>query len=90
MPETVTVQTQYGDLPRVIYTLGDRLEEIDRSHGGSGSAAVGAAVRGLLEMPRGKRPPRVFVDFQHKGMEEIDALTRQKQRAFFSLRASII
>lgn len=82
-PEGTAVLTQYAELAKRAESLGERLEAINATHGGSGGvAAVGLAVRDLIALPPGERPPRV-VDFQHKGLEEINALILAKQAAFF-------
>ncbi|NTA40240.1 SDR family NAD(P)-dependent oxidoreductase [Agrobacterium salinitolerans] len=84
-PETIAVQTQYGDLPNTVFGLGDKLDAIDAANGGSGGVqAVGNAVRDVLALPHGERPSRVFVDFQEKGADEMHALTQAKQEAFFT------
>ncbi len=83
-PADGAVVVQYGDLPGVIDTLGGRLEAIDAANGGSlDVSAVGEAVRDVLAKPHGTRPPRVVVDGQRKGVEELNALHRAKQTAFF-------
>jgi NAD(P)-dependent dehydrogenase (short-subunit alcohol dehydrogenase family) len=84
VPASNAVVAQYGDLPRVFDTLGPRLEAIDAANGGSPDVSiVGDAVRDVLELPHGKRPARVVVDSQQKGVEELNALHHAKQLAFF-------
>ena len=84
-PANVAVTAQYGDLPRIAAGMGDKLNEIDAAKGGAITvAAVGDAVRDVLAQSHGQRPPRVVVDGQHKGVEEIAALTRAKQTVFFA------
>ena len=83
-PANSTVVSQYGDLPKVIERLGEGLEAIDAANGGAlDVSAVGEAVRDVLALPRGTRPARIVVDSQHKGVEEQNALHREKQEAFF-------
>ena len=83
-PEDADVLGQYSALMERTKGLGARIEAIDASHGGSGGvAAVGRAVRDLIALPHGERPPRVVVDFQRKGLDEINALIRDRQAAFF-------
>lgn len=61
-----------------------KLEAIDAAQGGAlDVSAVGEAVRDVLDMPHGKRPARVVVDGQRKGVEDLIALRRAKQSAFF-------
>ena len=83
-PADAAVLGRYATLMERAKGLGARIEAIDASHGGSGGvAAVGRAVRDLIALPHGRRPPRAVVDFQRKGMEDIDALVRERQAAFF-------
>lgn len=83
-PADRTVSAQYGDLPAVIDTLGGRLEAIDAANGGAlDVSAVGQAVRRALDMPHGERPDRIVVDPQNKGVEDLNAMHRAKQFAFF-------
>lgn len=83
-PETVAVETQYGELGNILSGLGPRIDAIDQAGGGSGGViAVGAAVCELLEIPHGRRPSRLVVDFQKKGVERIDETVRELQTAFF-------
>jgi len=80
-PAQPAVVAQYGDLPSRAETLGDRLRKIDAAHGGSlDVSAVGEALRDALARPRGNRPFRVFVDGQHKGVEEITTVQDARQR----------
>jgi len=83
-PASRSVVAQYGDLPKVIDTLGGRLEAIEATNGGAlDVSAVGDAVRQVLELPHGERPARIVVDGQQKGVEDLNALHRAKQEAFF-------
>ncbi len=83
-PANSSVVAQYGDLPKIIETLGGRLEAIDAANGGAlDVSAVGEAVRRMLDLPHGERPTRIVVDSQHKGVDDMDALYRVKQAAFF-------
>lgn len=82
-PEDAAALPAYAELTTRAKSLGARIEAIDAENGGSGGvAAVGAAVRDLLALPHGRRPPRVVVDFQRKGMEDINAVVRDRQSAF--------
>ncbi len=81
-PRDGAVAAQYGDLPKVVETLGPRLEAIDTANGGAlDVAAVGEVIRIVLDLPHGTRPARVVVDSQNKGVEELNALHRAKQAA---------
>jgi len=81
-PAHPAIVAQYGDLPARADTLGDRLREIDAAHGGSlDVTAVGEALRDALACPQGHRPLRVFVDGQHKGVEDITAVQDARQRS---------
>lgn len=83
-PAHGAVVAQYGDLPKVVESLGQRLEAIDAANGGAlDVSAVGEAVRRVLDLPHGERPARIVVDGQHKGVEELIALRHAKQAAFF-------
>jgi len=83
-PASRSVIAQYADLPKVIDTLGGRLEAIDAANGGAlDVSAVGDAVRQVLELPHGERPARIVVDGQQKGVGDLNALHRAKQEAFF-------
>jgi len=83
-PANASVVAQYGDIPKIIETLSGRLEAIDAAHGGAlDVSAVGEAVRRALDLPHGERPGRIVVDSQHKGVDDMDALYRVKQTAFF-------
>ena len=83
-PAQAVVVEQYGGLPAVAEGICSKLEAIDAAHGGAlDVAAVGEAVRDVLAMPHGRRPARVVVDGQHKGVEELIMLHRAKQAALF-------
>ena len=83
-PTDAAVVAQYGDLPKVIDQLGPRLDAIDAANGGAlDVSAVGQAVSRVLDLPHGERPARIVVDSQQKGVEELNALHRAKQEAFF-------
>ena len=83
-PADTAVAAQYGDLPGVAEQMGARLEAIDAANGGAlDVSAVGDAVRRALDLPHGERPTRIVVDSQQKGVDELDALHRSKQEAFF-------
>src|SRR3546814_1537662 len=80
-PACPTIVTQYGELAARAETLGERLDEIDNANGGSlNVTAVGDAFRDALEKPVGKRPYRIFVDGQKKGVEEILAIKNARDR----------
>lgn len=80
----VAVSAQYGELTGVARAMGRRLEEIDAENGGAMDvAAVGYAVCRVLNIPHGERPARIVLDSQNKGVEELNALHRTKQAAFF-------
>lgn len=82
-PEYSAIERQYGDLPALAATLGERLSAIDAANGGAlDVAAVGLAAVEVIAMPRGQRPSRVVVDGQQKGTEDIDAVYHEKQVAF--------
>jgi NAD(P)-dependent dehydrogenase (short-subunit alcohol dehydrogenase family) len=84
-PRDLAVVRQYGDLPARAAGLPAKLEAIDAAHGGAlDVTAVGVAVRDVLALPPGRRPMRVTVDAQHKGVDELDALHLVRQRAFFA------
>lgn len=79
-PALASVVSQYGDLPGRAATLPKKLEAIDARHGGSlDVAAVGEALRDVLAESAGRRPYRLFVDAQHKGVEDILALQNARQ-----------
>jgi NAD(P)-dependent dehydrogenase (short-subunit alcohol dehydrogenase family) len=84
-PRDHAVVRQYGSLPERVAVLPEKLNSIDAAHGGAlDVTAVGAMVRDVLALPHGRRPFRVTVDAQHKGIEELDALHDAKQRTFFT------
>lgn len=83
-PADTAVVAQYGDLPKIIEALGPRLEAIDAANGGVMEVSeVGDVVCRVLALPHGERPARIVVDAQQKGLEQINALHRTKQSAFF-------
>lgn len=82
-PEYLAIEKQYGELPDRIASLGGRLDAIDAANGGAlDVSVVGQAAVDVLAMPRGKRPLRVVIDGQRKGIEAIDAEYHQRQLAF--------
>ncbi len=84
-PRDRAVVRQYGALPARAADLPARLDRIDAAHGGAlDVTAVGTTVRDVLALERGRRPFRVTVDAQHKGVDELDALHDAKQRRFFA------
>jgi len=85
-PGEPAVVAQYGDLAAVVAQIPARLEAIDIAHQGHAAdvSSVGDALAAVLRQPRGTRPRRVIVDAQHKGVEDIDAVTTDRQRAFFT------
>lgn len=84
-PRDHAVVKQYGALPARAADLPARLDRIDAAHGGAlDVAAVGEAVRDVLALAHGRRPSRVTVDAQHKGVDELDALHDVKQRDFLT------
>ena len=84
-PRDLAVVRQYGALPARAADLPARLDRIDAAHGGAlDVTAVGAMVRDVLALAHGRRPLRVTVDAQHKGVEELDTLHAVKQRRFFT------
>jgi len=85
-PGEAAVVAQYGDLAAVVAQIPARLEAIDIAHQGhvADVSSVGDALVQVLGQPRGTRPRRVIVDAQHKGVEDIDAVTTDRQRAFFT------
>jgi NAD(P)-dependent dehydrogenase (short-subunit alcohol dehydrogenase family) len=85
-PGEPAVVAQYGDLAAVVAQIPARLEAIDIAHQGhvADVSSVGDALVQVLRQPRGTRPRRVIVDAQHKGVEDIDAVTTDRQRAFFT------
>lgn len=83
-PADTAVVAQYGDLNALAASMPGRLEALDAARGATfGVEAVGDAVRDVLALPHGERPPRVVVDPQNKGVEELNALYHAKQAAFF-------
>lgn len=83
-PLDTAVIAQYGDLPARAAGLAAKLDAVDAAHGGAlGVEAVGEAVCRVLALPHGRRPPRITVDAQQKGVDDLDALHQAKQRAFF-------
>jgi len=85
-PGEPAVVAQYGDLAAMVGQIPARLEAIDIAHQGhvADVGSVGDALAAVLRRPRGTRPRRVIVDAQHKGVEDIDAVTTDRQRAFFT------
>ena len=85
-PAEPAVVAQYGDLAAVLAEIPARLEAIDIAHQGRTAdvATVGAALVEVLRRPRGTRPRRVVVDAQRKGVEDLDAVRTDRQRAFFT------
>lgn len=85
-PNDTGVVDQYGSLRSRADDIPDRLAEIDTAYGG-GSAdirSVGTALVDVLRKPPGRRPRRVVVDGQHKGVEELDAVRQARQQQFFT------
>jgi NAD(P)-dependent dehydrogenase (short-subunit alcohol dehydrogenase family) len=85
-PAEPAVAAQYGDLASAVAEIPARLEAIDIAHQGHTAdvSSVGDALVDVLRRPRGTRPRRVIVDAQHKGVEDIDAVRTDRQRAFFT------
>jgi NAD(P)-dependent dehydrogenase (short-subunit alcohol dehydrogenase family) len=85
-PAEPAVVAQYGDLAVAVAEIPARLEAIDIAHQGRTAdvGTVGDAIVDVLSQPRGTRPRRVVVDAQRKGVEDIDAVTTDRQRAFFT------
>jgi len=85
-PAEPAVVAQYGNLASAVAEIPARLEAIDIAHQGHTAdvSSVGDALVEILRQPRGSRPRRVVVDAQHKGVEDIDAVTADRQRAFFT------
>ncbi|MCD2518856.1 SDR family NAD(P)-dependent oxidoreductase [Massilia sp. G4R7] len=84
-PADGAVLRQYGALPRRAAGLPARLDAIDAACGGAlDVAAVGIAVREVLALAHGRRPARITVDAQQKGVEELDVLHQAKQAAFLT------
>ncbi len=85
-PAEPAVTAQYGDLASMVAEIPARLEAIDIAHQGHPAdvASVGDALVEVLGQPRGTRPRRVIVDAQHKGVQDIDAVRTERQRAFFT------
>ncbi|WP_328869366.1 SDR family NAD(P)-dependent oxidoreductase [Streptomyces sp. NBC_00287] len=84
-PADAAVVAQYGELPDRADQLASRLHAIDIAHSGTAARvdSVGTALADALRAPLGKRPRRLFVDPQHKGVEDFDSVRQAKQRAFF-------
>lgn len=82
-PQDLAVVRQYGAFPLRASGLPEKLERIDAAHGGALEVeAVGHMVRDILALPHGRRPLRLTVDAQCKGVEDIDMLHSAKQRTF--------
>ncbi|MGZ0232556.1 SDR family NAD(P)-dependent oxidoreductase [Streptomyces sp. SCPE 10] len=84
-PADAAVVTQYAGLPDRAAQIPERLHAIDLADDGSPAQveSVGRALVEVLEQPRSKRPRRVVVDAQRKGVEELDAVRATKQLTFF-------
>jgi len=83
-PADEAVAVQYSGLGERAKFVGGRIAAMDDDNGGAISvSSVGEAIRDVLATQRGQRPARVVVDSQQKGVEELNDLHRQKQRAFF-------
>ncbi|MEU4897238.1 SDR family oxidoreductase [Streptomyces sp. NPDC044780] len=84
-PADAAVVTQYAGLPDRVAQIPERLHAIDLANDGSPAQveSVGRALVEVLEKPQGKRPRRVVVDAQRKGVEELDAVRAAKQLTFF-------
>lgn len=80
------ITDQYGDLLDVAGQMPARLAEVDAArNGGPGDVtSVGDALVEALALPRGSRPRRLIVDDQHKGVEQLDSVRQDKQRALFA------
>ncbi len=85
-PAEPAVVAQYGDLAAAVAEIPARLEAIDVAHQGRTAdvGTVGDALVDALGQPRGTRPRRVIVDAQRKGVEDIDTVRTDRQRAFFT------
>jgi len=85
-PAEPAVVAQYGALAAAVAEIPARLEAIDIAHQGHTAdvSSVGDALVDVLRQPRGTRLRRLIVDAQHKGVEDIDAVTTDRQRAFFT------
>lgn len=85
-PAEPAVVAQYWELAAAAAEIPARLEAIDLDHEGHSAdvSSVGDALVDVLRQPRGSRPRRVVVDAQHKGVEDIDAVTTDRQRTFFT------
>jgi len=84
-PADGAVLKQYGALSQRAAGLPARLDAIDAACGGAlDVAAVGIAVRDVLALAHGRRPARITVNAQQKGVEELDALHQAKQAAFLT------
>ncbi len=77
---------QYGALSSRSNDIHDRLAQIDAANedGPADVRSVGAALVDVLRTQRGKRPRRLIVDPQHKGVEELDTVRAEKQQQFFT------
>lgn len=81
-PAFPSIVAQYGKLPGRAATLTERLQAIDDANGGFlNVTAVGEALRDALAMPVGRRPYRIFVDGQRKGVEDVLAIHDARQGA---------
>lgn len=80
------ITDQYGDLLDVAGQMPARLAEVAAArNGGPGDVtSVGDALVEALALPRGSRPRRLIVDDQHKGVEQLDSVRQDKQRALFA------
>ncbi len=85
-PAEPAVVAQYGDLAAAVAEVPARLEAIDIARQGHPAdvGSVGDALVDALGQPRGSRPRRVIVDAQRKGVEDINAIRTDRQRAFFA------
>lgn len=85
-PAEPAVVAQYGDFAAAVAQIPARLEAIDITHQGHTAdvGSVGDALVEVLRRPRGLRPRRVIVDAQQKGVEDIDEVRSERQRAFFA------
>ncbi len=85
-PAESAVVAQYGDLAAAVAEIPARLEAIDIARQGHTAdvSSVGDALVNILRQARGTRPRRVIVDAQRKGVEDIDTVRTDRQRAFFT------